>query len=396
MMGFGLAMGVVFPGYAHLFVVWKPGMFPFFAAGAVMAGIIVGLANHWMMKAILLKPLHRVSEVATRLREKDLTETTGIESEDEIGGIASDLDGAVRKLSEAIGVLSSATVVVDRSAGDVELSRQRVKDELDRIAEQARALASTGDADLDRLVGSSGAVDGFARWVQELSGDLAERAAGLSDLADRSRRQIEDTEGIHRLLGEFGDLMEAMKDSTKAVEESMGFVGRIVRQTEVLALNASIEASRAGEQGKGFAVVAQEIRALARDSSRAGGKIGEEIARMRDRLGRTVQGLVEIEGRVKVSGEFSRDLGDSTRQHERSLAVRSRDTSEVCARAVSVADSIRGASDSIRGTVAKLHQMDAAAQGSCRSLAEMGEGVDALELQVHDLEILAKAFRTGG
>lgn len=55
MFAFGIAMGIVFPIYAHFFVIWKPGMFPFFAAGAVMAGLTVGLFNYAMVTIFVIR-----------------------------------------------------------------------------------------------------------------------------------------------------------------------------------------------------------------------------------------------------------------------------------------------------------------------------------------------------
>ncbi|MFA6922366.1 MAG: hypothetical protein WC216_11030, partial [Gallionella sp.] len=86
-LGFGLAMGVVFPFYANFFVNWKEGMLPWFCVGCIVAGITIGIVNHKLLEWLLIRKLRQVAVAAERIKQGDLREGCGIKSCDTIGEI---------------------------------------------------------------------------------------------------------------------------------------------------------------------------------------------------------------------------------------------------------------------------------------------------------------------
>ncbi len=104
-MAFGLTMGVIFPIYAHFFVEWKPGMHGWFVIGAIMAGIMVGLVNYWLLKVILLSKLRRIAEISDQVSQKDLSHTCTMISRDMLGEIISSINRMTANLREVVGHL---------------------------------------------------------------------------------------------------------------------------------------------------------------------------------------------------------------------------------------------------------------------------------------------------
>lgn len=80
-LGLGLLMGMVFPLYAHFFVDWKPGMLAWFIAGALVSGLMVGLANYFLLKWILLTKLLKISDLSQAIAQQDLTHRYTIDSD---------------------------------------------------------------------------------------------------------------------------------------------------------------------------------------------------------------------------------------------------------------------------------------------------------------------------
>ena len=86
-LGFGLAMGLIFPIYADFFVEWKPGLKIWFVVGCIIAGIILGISNFLILRQIMLRPMNRISEVANQISNKDVTHQCMMESHDTLGRI---------------------------------------------------------------------------------------------------------------------------------------------------------------------------------------------------------------------------------------------------------------------------------------------------------------------
>jgi len=98
-LGFGVAVAAVFPFYADFFVEWKPGMLVWFVFGCLVAGVVIGIVNYWLLNVILLNKLRRISEVATSISNKDLSFSCSMESADTIGEIIDSFNGMSEKFA---------------------------------------------------------------------------------------------------------------------------------------------------------------------------------------------------------------------------------------------------------------------------------------------------------
>lgn len=147
MMAFGIAMGLVFPAYAHLFVHWKPGLFPFFAAGAIGAGITVGLVNHFMVRRMLVRHLESISSVAEALREGDLTARTGLRSDDEVGRIAENLDRSLETLAASFRTLTRHMESVALASRALDASRGEAAGAFEALGRETSALEARLEQD---------------------------------------------------------------------------------------------------------------------------------------------------------------------------------------------------------------------------------------------------------
>jgi methyl-accepting chemotaxis protein len=394
MLGFGVLMGLVFPVYADFFVIWKPGMFVFFSLGCIAAGTMIGVANQWLMNIMLVKPLGAISEVALSLREGNLRTSTGLQSNDRIGQIATDLDSSIGALSVNIVQLDQSAHVLESVAGCVISASAEVDTVLCRISDLAGGLARESGAELELIETSSAMMNDLSGSIQTLAADLDGASAEMSALAGRSRAQSADmTSNVERIRA-LTQRMDSFEASIGIIEESIGLVAKIVKQTEVLSLNASIEASRAGEYGKGFGVVALEIRTLAHDSASTGTRIGEVTEQIRSRLAETRADLDDLASALLASESLAAEVAGSAAKQESGLAVWSRESRNNGVSAVRSMESIVRASDSIRRVVTGLRQMEEDSTSSKRNLDSLNFQVRNLSGQVLELEGMVARFRT--
>ena len=259
----------------------------------------------------IVTPLRRVSEVLSALAAGDLTQTSGVDSKDEVGEMAAALDTAMTGLREVMTtVVGSADAV---AASSEELS-----------ASSAQISASAEET--SRPVG---------RGVQRGGGGQPQRADrrgrcrgdGCVDPGDRLQRrggQRGGGQGGRRGGDDDGDGREAGESSAE-IGNVVKVITSIAEQTNLLALNATIEAARAGEAGKGFAVVANEVKELAQETAKATEDIARRVLAIQGDTTAAVAAIEEISAIVAQISDRQTTIasrgGGADRDHERDVPV---------------------------------------------------------------------------
>jgi len=301
---FGLLVGGIFPFFAEFFVEWKDGMSGWFTVSCLLAGAGIGLANYWMVNAILLKRLQRISEIAGAMSHNDVSHECQIKSDDMIGEIVDAFNQMASNLRDMVGQISGATAQLAAAAEETsavtdETSRgiQAQQSEIDSIASAMNEMNST---------------------VQEVARNAADasRAAGSADGEARNGALVatEAIGGIDALQSEVDSAAQVIRNLEKE-SENIGTVLDVIRgiaeQTNLLALNAAIEAARAGEQGRGFAVVADEVRTLASRTQQSTQEIQDMITALQDGAGNAVKVMESAQHKAQESADSVEKAAES-------------------------------------------------------------------------------------
>jgi methyl-accepting chemotaxis protein len=335
------------------------------AAAFLCAALLVLLLNH-----AIAQPLVRISGMAERVAAGDLTiEVPDIARTDEVGVMQSTFNKMVgglrditRQIRESTGVLAAAATEI--MAATTQLASS--------AAETASAVAETTTT-LEEVKQTSQVSSQKARAVSDEARKAAEIAGSGRDSVEQT---IEGMEGIQRQMSAIADSIINLSTQSQAIGEIITSVDDLAAQSKLLAVNASIEAAKAGEEGKGFSVVAQEVKSLAEQSKQATaqvrGILGDIQKATSNAVLATEQGGKAVEAGVSQSARAGESIHALTENiaHAAQAATQIAATSQeqyVGVDQVTLAmENIKTASSQ---TVASTRQAEAAAQ----QLHELGQ-----------------------
>jgi methyl-accepting chemotaxis protein len=375
-LAFGLGIGFIFPFFADFFVNWKPGMYGWFFVSAMIAGAMVGIANYWLVSRILVKPLRRIATVATEISERNLTHVCSMESHDTIGEIISAFNKMAANLRDLIGQVASMSGKVEDDAQLIQRLIGGVRDEFSGQAQSAREIVSA----VDHLSGTVSDIADTARSVADSAQNaLVVAGAGQSVVQESISGMGQIEQSVSQASGQIHQLGQRSEEIGAIIATIRG----IAEQTNLLALNAAIEAARAGEQGRGFAVVADEVRKLAEKTGSATEEISKMISGIQDQVRQTVVSMETSQTQVQDGVERAHKAGASLNE----ILERVRDVSTMMDRIAAgaadqhsvVADILQRVQGIERGTETTL----ASTQSCDEACHHLGEGSRALNNEVH-------------
>jgi methyl-accepting chemotaxis protein len=346
--------------------------------GALLLGVGLSVALGIFLTRGINRGVASLQQAATRLAAGDLTTRVNSNRRDEIGSVAQSFDAMTDQFAGIVREVSLSSHNVGSTASHLSAVADQVTSSSRTQSEQA-AQAAASIENLNR------AFQEIAATAEEIEGAATEARAMAEQGNTVVSTAVKGIQEVAQTVSESARMIAELGERSNQIGQILAVIKDIADQTNLLALNAAIEAARAGEQGRGFAVVADEVRKLAERTTSATSEISGMIGAIQSETTRAVATMQKGSSQVAEGVTYANQAGEALQDINRSVA-------EAVNRIHEIATATRSHTAQSEQITAQVERIAELAESNSASLQETSQSVHALLEQATNLEQVVGRF----
>lgn len=347
----------------------------------IIIALLVLLLLGWILVNQILSPIQRLQERVTDISEGngDLTLRVNITTQDEFGELGKSFDKFIEKIQNLIADITQSTNLAKTAAVDLSAT---FKVTAEAVNKQTFEVNTISNATTAMTAISSQVISG----AREISQSVLNIDKNAQSTLSNVRQAAQSVNELVAEVTQGTETINSLKNHVTSIEPVLADINGIAEQTNLLALNAAIEAARAGEQGRGFAVVADEVRSLATRTQGSTNTIQQSITQLRSSADESVR----VINNSMLKGTQTTEI---TSQAEESLHQVAIEISRLTQMNQQTSDAISHQEQSVTSIASSLSHLQALCQSAQEKIQQSEHTISALKLKQEDLALKMSKFK---
>ncbi len=342
----------------------------------------------------IVAPLKSALHLANAVANGDLTQTSPVTSNDEVGQLAETLNAMCASLSRMVAQLRDNSGSLEGSAIELSRTASKLGNGANETTQQSATVAAAAEEMSVSMRNVANSSERMADNVKTVSNSVAEMTTAISAVAQSAEEAADVASNTARLADTSKTRISQLGTAADGIGKVIGVIQDIAEQTNLLALNATIEAARAGEAGRGFAVVATEVKELANQTATATEEIRQRIVGMQESTRKAVTAINEIADEVAKVNDASRIIAAAVEQQSATTQEIARNISSAASDVEHVSIGVTDTAAATQEVTENIAKVDSNARQTCQDAIGTQQASECLTTLSQGLSALVAQFKT--